>query len=83
MTNIDLQNLQYRMKFDAVSMAVTSGIDYEQYRRYYYGKTPIPAHHERALLEAEQVQKEFDVVRCNEAQRVLDQMYPYGIVSEL
>jgi hypothetical protein len=83
MTNIELQQLQKRIKFDAPSMALCMGIDYEKYRRFYYGHTVIPVNIERAALELEQIQKEFDIVRAKEHCQFLDTHYPRGIMSEV
>lgn len=83
MTHTDLQQLQKRIKFDCRSMALCMGINYEQYRRYYYGHAVIPASVERAALELEQIQREFDIARDIEYCAFLDQQYPGGILSEV
>lgn len=59
MTNLDLQALQDRIKFDAVSMACCLGISHDQYRHYLYGHSKIPANIERAAMELEAVNTEF------------------------
>lgn len=56
MTHADLQDLQSRLNFDGPSMAVLLGIDTEQFRRYRYGKTPIPANVDRAAHELEGIE---------------------------
>lgn len=54
-----LQNIQKSINFDGPSMAICMGIDYEQYRRYYYGHTAIPDNIERAAMELQQINHKF------------------------
>ena len=86
MTAIGLRELQERIKFDAPSMAACLGVDYEQYRRYYYGHTEIPAKIERAALELEAINVVFMEERYSPG-GTLDQelavKYPFGIRSEI
>ncbi len=78
----ELREIQARIKFDAPSMALCLGLDYEQYRRYLYGAAVIPENVKRAALELEQVQKQFDIQRDREYCHFLDTHYPNGIMSE-
>lgn len=78
MTFKELQELQAAVKFDCVSMAACLGLDYEQYRRFYYGHTEIPEKVERAAFELKQMQKTFDIQRDEEYCDFLDTKYPQG-----
>jgi len=75
MTHKDLQALQTRLNFDAPSMAVLLGIGHEQYRRHYYGKTPIPATIARSALELEGIENMRREMMCKRLDRV-----PLGMV---
>lgn len=86
MTATELQELQERIKFDSPSMSACLGINYEQYRRYYYGHTEIPTTVERAALELETINVVFMQERYSPGgsfDRELSKKYPFGIRSEI
>lgn len=80
MTSQDLQALQERIKFDAVSMSKCMGVPYNTYRNYLYEYVDkhIPAKAERAALELEQIQKTFDIQRDEDYCEFLNEKYSQG-----
>lgn len=79
----ELREIQKRVKFDAPSMAVSLGLDYEQYRRYLYGTAAIPQSVADLAVQFEIIQKEQDEKRDRDFCAYLDRHYPNGIISEV
>ena len=82
MTHTKLKAIQEQIKFDGPSMAAELGIDYEQYRRFVYGKAEITASVEKAVIDMAAREREFDIARDAEYCKFLDQHYPQGVISE-
>jgi hypothetical protein len=82
MTFQEIQDIQKRIKFDARSMAACLGIDYDQYRHYYYGHIKIPAGVARAAQEIENIEKEFDIKRDADYCQFLQEKFPFGVPNE-
>jgi hypothetical protein len=83
MTAAELRDLQQRIKFDAPTMAACLGIDYDQYRRYYYGRAVIPAGVARAALALEVFERECDAARAADGVAAIELQFPHGIPSEV
>lgn len=83
MTHTDLKAIQESLKFDAKTMSILLGIDYEQYRRYLYGTAAITETVARAAQELVNIEREFDIARDAEYCKFLDQHYPQGVISEV
>ena len=78
----DLKAIQERIKFDARTMSICLGIDYEQYRSYLYGCAVIPDTVARAAQELVTIEEQFDIARDHEYCQFLNHHYPQGIASE-
>lgn len=83
MTHTDLKAIQESLKFDAKTMSILLGIDYEQYRRYLDGAAAITETVARAAQELVNIEREFDIARDAEYCKFLDQHYPQGVISEV
>lgn len=82
MTTQDLKSLQSRLKFDAPSMALSTGIPYHTYRNYYFGANKIPDKAARRFRALERLQNYKDRCRLKNFTEYLDQVYPIGFISE-
>ena len=85
MEHTELQRIQESTRFKTREIAECLGLDYEQYRRYYYGHSKIPDEVERAALELEQIDKKFFAryLPGGEFDQELTKKYPCGIPSEI
>jgi len=84
MTNIELQVIQNRTKLDGPSMALCMGVDYEHYRRLYYGTAAISEREARSAMEIDKINTEFmdrRYHRDDECGKEICAKYPGGIVS--
>jgi len=84
----ELMALQKRIKFDAPSMARSLGekpdsVPYETYRNYIYGANAIPENIAQAAIALEHRLKVQDQQRAIEMERILNEQFPYGIMSEV
>lgn len=61
MNNNELRELRLRIKFDMRSMALCCGVALSTFQRYEDGTAAVPSHIERAALELEQINKQFDI----------------------
>jgi len=61
MTNNELRDLRLRIKFDMRSMALCCGVALSTYQRYEDGTAAVPPHIERAALELEAIDKQFNI----------------------
>jgi len=82
MTNIELKQIQDRIKFDAPSMALCMGIPYQTYRNYLYGASSIPPQIERAALELEQINKQFLSAAPARIDARIASDFPHGFMGE-
>lgn len=83
MTHTDLQDIQTHINFDSRSMALCLGIDYEEYRRLYYGHKKITPQVERAAKELEQVNRQFMAEAPARIESRIAKEFPCGIMSDL
>lgn len=61
MDNKELRELRTRIKFDMRSMATCCGVPLSTYARYEDGSAKVPAAVERAALELEQIDRQFNI----------------------
>jgi hypothetical protein len=71
------------MGYDARAMSQTLGIDYDQYRHYYYGHCKIPADLAEKVLAAHWKVKWATEATIRNITRRIDRDWPGGIMSEV
>lgn len=81
MDNQELRDLRERIKFDMRSFASCLGIPHTTLQRYEDSTAQIPPNIERAAMELEEIEKQFDVARLRVYDDYLAKQCPYGIIS--
>lgn len=80
MTHLELQQIQKRLNFNGPDMSACLGIDYNQYRRLYYGHTAIPSNIARAAMELEQINNSFMAGLPARVDQRVRMEYPNGMI---
>lgn len=88
MTAKELKDLMHRIKFNIPSLAQSLGekadsVPYETVRNYIYGVNAIPEHIATAAIALEKRLKEQDLQRGADTERILNEQFPRGIMSEV
>ena len=85
MTKEELRELRHFINFDMRSMSACVGVPLSTYQRYEDGTAAVPERIERAVLELEQINRQF-MSRYDpggEFDQIISREYPHGFMSEV
>lgn len=82
MKNTELRDLRLKIKFSMADFALCVGVPKSTYQRYEDGSAAIPPAIERAALELEKINIQFNETSVARIDARIAREFPHGIASE-